>query len=135
MIRRLAADGKTILISSHILSELAEMCDTIGIIERGRMLAVGTVAEIHDLHKTHSEVRVQVITGADELVQWLAANLTVRQPRIEGEQVIFIHDGDAVAEADLLREMVTAGFRVMAFGATRKSLEDVFLQVTRGAIQ
>ena len=46
MIRRLAAEGKTILVSSHILTELAEMCDMVGIIEQGRMLAVGSVAEI-----------------------------------------------------------------------------------------
>ncbi len=46
MIRSLAKQGKTVLVSSHILTELAEMCDTVGIIERGRLLAVGTVEEI-----------------------------------------------------------------------------------------
>jgi ABC-2 type transport system ATP-binding protein len=135
MIRRLAADGKTILISSHILSELAEMVDVIGIIEQGRMLAVGSVAEIHAMHKTHSEVKVRVLGGSDLLAQWLTARGDVQQLNVDGEQVTFAHAGDEQTEADLLRDIMAAGFRVAAFGGTRKSLEDVFMQVTRGAVQ
>jgi ABC-2 type transport system ATP-binding protein len=135
MIRRLAADGKTILISSHILSELAEMVDTIGIIEQGRMLAVGTMAEIHQLHKTESEVRVRVLADPEGLAHWLSANTTVMQIRIDGEHLTFAHAGDEQTEADLLQQMVGAGFRVAAFGGTRKSLEDVFLKVTQGVVQ
>jgi ABC-2 type transport system ATP-binding protein len=135
MIRRLAADGKTILISSHILSELAEMCDTIGIIEQGRMLAVGSVETIHQLHKTHSEVQVRVLDDADNLAAWLNARASVQQLRVEGQLVTFVHDGDERAEAELLREIIGAGFRVAAFGGTRTSLEDVFMRVTTGAVQ
>lgn len=135
MIRSLAADGKTILISSHILSELAEMCDTIGIIEQGKMLAVGSVAEIHSLHRTHSEVRVRVLGGAEGLANWLAANSQVEQVRVDGEHLVFAHQGDEQTEVQLLRSIVAAGFPIAAFGGTRKSLEDVFLQVTRGAVQ
>ena len=135
MIRRLAADGKTILISSHILSELAEMCDTIGIIEQGRMLAVGSVAEIHQLHKTHSEVHVRVLGGGHELAAWLVANSTVREVQTDGEHVTFAHDGDERTETELLKAIIAAGFAVAAFGGTRKSLEEVFMHVTRGAVQ
>ena len=75
MIRQLAADGKTILISSHILTELAEMCDMVGIIERGRLLAVGTVEEIQRqcaAPQTTSS-RSACWTSAEGLAQWLAA--------------------------------------------------------------
>lgn len=132
MIRRLAADGKTVLISSHILSELAEMCDTIGIIDGGRILAVGRVAEIQALHRARREVRVRLLAAGSELVAWLAGNPAIHQPRVEGDAVVFSHDGDEAAEADLLGQMVGAGFRVAAFGSARTSLEDVFLHVTRG---
>ena len=64
MIRQLAADGKTVLVSSHILTELAEMCDVVGIIERGQLLAVGTVAEIQKQQTPHREVKVTVLGGA-----------------------------------------------------------------------
>src|SRR5688572_31067770 len=60
MIRQLAADGKTILVSSHILTELAEMCDMVGIIEKGKLLAVGTVAEIQKEREKHTAVEVEV---------------------------------------------------------------------------
>ena len=61
MIRQLSVDGITVLVRSHILTELAEMCDTVGIIEQGRLLAVGTVDEIQKGKKKQSVVRVQVL--------------------------------------------------------------------------
>ena len=60
MIRALAKQGKTVLISSHILTELAEMCDTVGIIERGQLLAVGTVEEIQGAHGHTPQTHVSV---------------------------------------------------------------------------
>ena len=53
----------------------------------------------------------------------------------EGQTVEFLHDGDSQSEADMLRELVLAGFRVVAFGSREKSLEDVFMQVTEGLLQ
>ena len=61
MIGQLAADGKAILVSSHILTELAEMCDVVAIIEQGRLLAVGTVEEIHRARQTRRCVQLRVL--------------------------------------------------------------------------
>ena len=137
MIRRLAADGKTILVSSHILSELAEMCDTVGIIELGRMLAVGSVEDIH--HGAGAErkrtVRVRVLGGAESLGQWLTQREQIENLNLNGEEALFAHASDAAAEADLLREMIQAGFRVAAFGSQETTLEEVFLRVTEGKVQ
>jgi ABC-2 type transport system ATP-binding protein len=139
MIRRLAANGKTILISSHILSELAEMCDVVGIIEQGKMLAVGSVEEIHKKlatgAKTHTWVRVRVLGGADGLAAWLKHRGDIEQPRIQGEEALFAHDGDDESQAALLRDIVQAGFKVAAFGSQNKTLEEVFMQVTEGRVQ
>jgi ABC-2 type transport system ATP-binding protein len=134
MIRRLAADGKTILISSHILSELAEMCDVVGIIEQGRMLAVGRVQEIQKGQQRHTWVRVRVLGGAEGLAHWLNERGDVQQLSTDGELASFSHTGDEQSEADLLRNMVEAGFRVSAFGSQQRSLEDVFMQVTEGLV-
>jgi ABC-2 type transport system ATP-binding protein len=135
MIRELAAGGKTILISSHILTELAEMCDQVGIIEQGRLLAVGSVEEIQRAQRTHSDVRVRVLGGGGPLQMWLERRTDVEQIDVDGELVHFSHQGDRRAEAALLKEMVQAGFEIVEFGCRQKSLEDVFMQVTRGAVQ
>jgi ABC-2 type transport system ATP-binding protein len=137
MIRRLAADGKTVLVSSHILTELAEMCDVVGIIEQGRILAVGSVADIqrNDPKQQHSWVRARILGGAEAVGTWLLARGDVQELKMDGETITFAHAGDENSEADLLGEMIAAGFRVVAFGSHQRSLEDVFLQVTAGLVQ
>jgi ABC-2 type transport system ATP-binding protein len=135
MIGQLAADGKAILISSHILTELAEMCDTVAIIEQGRLLAVGSLEEIHRARQTRRSVQLQILGGAEEAANWLGRRADVHDLRLEGEEIEFLHDGDQQSEAGILRELILAGFRVSAFGSRAKSLEDVFMQVTEGLVQ
>ena len=139
MIRKLAAAGKTVLISSHILTELAEVCDTVGIIERGRLLAVGAVDEIrhprHTTKQSQNVVEVRLIGDTAAAAQWLATNAGVEQLQTDGQKLSFLFGGDLQQQADLLRAMVLADFRVAAFGSRRQSLEDVFMQVTEGLVQ
>lgn len=135
IIRRLAAEGKTVLISSHILTELAEMCDAVGIIERGRLLAVGTVDEIQKAQPGQNAVRLRVLGEVEPLLAWLQERIVLHQYRTDGQQLMFTHDGDRESEADLLRDLVMAGFRIAEFGSDRRSLEDVFMQVTKGQVQ
>jgi ABC-2 type transport system ATP-binding protein len=134
MIGQLAADGKAILISSHILTELAEMCDTVAIIEQGKLLAVGSVDEIHLAQQPERLVQLTVLGGAAALASWLEQR-SVRGIEIDGEIARFRHDGSAEEEAELLREMILVGFRVAAFGSQTKTLEEVFMQVTEGLVQ
>jgi ABC-2 type transport system ATP-binding protein len=137
MIRKLAADGKTVLISSHILTELAEICDSVGILEQGRLLATGSVEEIQGQHHREPQnvVEIRVLDDAQPLAQWLAEHEQVEQLRTDGRLVRFFHAGDPPAQAELLRAVVEAGFQVVAFGARRQSLEDVFMKVTEGLVQ
>jgi ABC-2 type transport system ATP-binding protein len=135
MISRLADDGKAILVSSHILTELAEMCDRVGIIEQGRLVAVGSVAEISAGVQLHSIVHVRVLKDGERLQKWLAARDDVSDLRVDGTLSIFNYAGDRASEATLLREMVESGLPVVEFGAKHKSLEDVFLHVTEGRVQ
>ncbi len=135
MIGHLAAEGKSILVSSHILTELAEMCDTVAIIEQGRLLAVGTVDEIHRARQTHRTVQIRVLADAEGVCNWLAQQSELHDVHRAGETIEFRHEGDQEVEADLLRQLVTAGFRVAAFGSRTESLEDVFMRVTEGLVQ
>src|SRR4051795_7407785 len=84
MIRQLAADGKTVLVSSHILTELAEMCDVVGIIEAGQILAVGSVADIQRRGPQRSWVRMRLLGGNGSLGEWLAARGDVEEVKIDG---------------------------------------------------
>ena len=139
MIRALAASGKTILVSSHILTELAEICDRVGIIELGRLIAVGTVDEIELGSAQDAEVRTTVRTrllnSPETLVKWLAARPGVTDVRVEVDFVRCSIEGGRGEQVQLLREMVLAGFEVADFSGPTSSLEEVFMHVTRGAVQ
>ncbi|WP_153555190.1 ABC transporter ATP-binding protein [Roseimaritima sediminicola] len=135
MIRALAAEGKTILISSHILTELAEMCDSVGIIERGCLLATGTVEEIRrQLRKTRN-ILVRILGDVAPAVKLLQPHPAVDQ--LEGERGLIrfhLHGGDDV-QVELLRILTDARIDVLDYATVDESLEDVFLQITQGHVQ
>lgn len=135
MIGRLADNGKTVLISSHILTELAEMCHRVGIIERGRLLAVGTVDEISAQTHTRSDVRLRVLRDAEPLINYLQARADVSDVSTRNGHVLLTHDGGPEEQAALLRQLVDSGFPVVEFASRTKSLEDVFMHVTEGRVQ
>ncbi|MHC4398847.1 MAG: ABC transporter ATP-binding protein [Planctomycetota bacterium] len=136
MIRTLADEGKAILISSHILTELAEICDVVGIIEMGRLVAVGSVDDIRNQGQSpQNMVEIRLLDGTTDLANWLEGQSGVSQIRQDGPALRFLHAGKPEDEADLLKAIIEAGFRVVAFGSRQTSLEDVFLQVTKGLVQ
>jgi ABC-2 type transport system ATP-binding protein len=135
MIGQLAADGKAILVSSHILTELAEMCHRVAIIEQGKLLAVGTVDEIQHGNRTQRSVKVRVLSDGEKLAAFLQARDDLLQITCDQNTVRFLHDADEATEVELLKQLVQAGFPVIEFGSQPKSLEEVFMQVTKGRVQ
>jgi ABC-2 type transport system ATP-binding protein len=136
MIRGLAADGKALLVSSHILTELGEMCDAIGIIERGELIISGTVAEIKNKLRPHIDVLVTLIDNGPGLAQWLEGKPHVShiQPLERLVRFQFSSDSEQL-QAELLRSIIQAEFPVLEYATESRSLEDVFLQITTGAVQ
>ena len=135
MVGKLARErNKTVLVSSHILTELAEMCDRVGIIERGQLMAVGSVEEIQRGHDARREVRVRVLGTAGVTVGWLES-IEATDIRVDGELAWFSHHGQREDEVRILRQMIEAGFAVAEFHSHSRSLEDVFMHVTKGAVQ
>src|SRR4029450_1215032 len=87
LIRELAADGKTVLLSSHILTELSEICDAVAVIEKGKILATGTIEEIMTGLRQHRVLCVRLRSGKDEatrfpLQQPGGARVPHAQPRV-----------------------------------------------------
>ncbi|SMP74816.1 ABC-2 type transport system ATP-binding protein [Neorhodopirellula lusitana] len=149
MIRELADRGKTILISSHILTELAEMCDSVGIIEQGQLLATGSVEDIQRQRNQTREIVIRILDRAEEAAAAIQKSRhphhiagpesdTGGQPAdviVDGELVRFEFEGDTRAQAELVSWLVNQGFAIAEVTAHKKSLEDVFLQVTEGLVQ
>ena len=135
MISRLAQSGKAVLISSHILTELAEISDKVAIIETGKLLAVGTMEEISSRSETVSRVRLRTLGESRPLVDWLARRDDVTEIVVDGHLVMLTHDGGPEEQAELLKEIVESGISIVEFASKTKSLEDVFLHVTEGRLQ
>lgn len=135
MIQQLAAEGTTVLVSSHILTELAEMCDQVGIIERGKLLAVGSVEEIRRTMRGHLRVRVIPLNQQAEIAVWLSQREGVSELAQEGNAIHFSLQGGETEQSQLLTAMIQSGFPILEFAAHTESLEDVFMKITTGAVQ
>lgn len=140
IIRSLAADGKTILISSHILTELAEMCDRVGILEKGCLLATDSVDQMRRRTQTTHNILVRFAGDDTEAkIQSAVAILAEleRVSRVEPKEraIEFVLAGDQSEQADILQRLTDARLGVSEFRVCDQSLEDVFLKVTSGQIQ
>lgn len=136
----LARRNKAILISSHILTELTEICDGVVIIERGRILEVGTIEEVLRKLTPRRTIVVRLVDGAHaevqtRLVRELLQTPAVENPRPVNSEVHFELAGDEAAASEVLRSLVAKGFRVAEFRQTRVNLEDVFMKITTGSVQ
>lgn len=129
VIRDFADDGGTVLVSSHILSEMDEFCTSIGIMERGQMVVSGKVDEIAAKVLDQAIVDIEVVSGSDALLKVLARHGIDAEPDEAKQRFAIPFDGDDRAASDLLTELVNAGVRVSSFTRKRESLEDVFLQI------
>ncbi|MCC6796603.1 MAG: ABC transporter ATP-binding protein [Candidatus Hydrogenedentes bacterium] len=134
LLKTLQGMGKTILISSHILSELGDMCNKIGIIEHGTLLAAGDFREILNTLQQEREVRIEVLEGEDAAMKILEATPGVTSLERSGSEFNFVSQLDRIALANLNTALVTGGVKVLSFSQEEGTLEDVFLHVTKGGL-
>ncbi len=135
LLRELKRMGKTIMISSHILSELEQMCDHVGIIERGKMVFSGTMEEIRQRMGLARQFRIRVpaddVDRAAELLTALPQMASVRP----GEGYLDVTLADtAVADGIIARTLVGAEIDVLAIMPRELRLDDAFLQLTKGLV-
>jgi len=134
LLRELRTLGKTILISSHILPELEELCTSVGIIDRGSLLAHGRVAEIERRLRVGAVFRVRVL-GEGEALE-AARDHFVAEPDVASVEILadgmleLGFRGDDAAGARLLARAVEAGLPIASFARAASDLEELFLQVT-----
>ena len=131
----LAEQGKAILVSSHILTELSEICNGAVIIEQGRMLRAGRMDQIISSDSLDRTVVIRCEGAAEELHRELIQTPLVREARLVGSAVeADITGGDQIC-AELLRHLVLRQLRVVEFHQRQADLEDVFMTVTKGQVQ
>ncbi len=137
LLRELRSLGKTILVSSHILPELEELCTSVAIIDRGRVLAHGRVADIERRLRVGAVYRVRVLGEAPQVEAaraWFGARPDVATADLlaDGQIELGFH-GDDEAAAQLLADAVGNGGRIVSFARAASDLEELFLQVTAPA--
>jgi len=135
LIRELAADGKTILLSSHILTELAEMCDTVAVIDKGRLLATGTVSEILARLRPRRVLSVRLAGPQDRLERFLLEQPGIANVHEIGGRLHFDLEGGDDEQVALVSRLVAAGFPILEFAAHQAGLEDLFIELTEGSPQ
>jgi len=132
---------KTVLISSHILTELGEICDSVAIIEAGRLLASGTMTEINQAQRASegradgSAISVRVLRDAEKLEHLLCQEPSVRNVELADRVATFEFTGVESELSAILTRLVRADLEVVEFRGRVDSLEDAFMAITKGITQ
>jgi ABC-2 type transport system ATP-binding protein len=129
-LRKLASAGATVFVSSHILSELSEMCSSLCVMNRGRLLATGTVDQVRNqLGSTTRTLTATLLGRYEQAASWLTSQPAIHDVRITGQQVVFGFTGNDEAQADLMEGLIRLGIRMRAFEEKRSSFEDILVDV------
>lgn len=129
ILQQLGAEGKAIIISSHILVELSEFCTSIGIMEKGRMVMSGRVADIAAQVMGKAAMWAEVINGAEICHNLLASNELVSDILLEGDFFTFAFAGNQAEAGELLANLIAQGVRIASYGRKKDDLEELFLRV------
>lgn len=134
LLKELRRMGKTILISSHILTELADCCTSIGIIERGQMLMHGPIDEVYRRIRGNRMVEIKFVDGMDLGLAIIRSSPHTRDVQIEDHQVLVEMAAEDDDVANLLHQLTSSGIRLRSFHEKDPTLEDVFMLVTKGLV-
>ena len=141
LLRELKNMGKTIFFSSHILSEVADICTSIAILEAGQLVAFGDMEDMKRQLRAHRLIEVRVIGPLQPLQEFLlqqpaiGAVLTAPDTDLPHDVLRFDFAGDDQALHTLLANMITTGIPVVSFTEETGDLEDVFLHATKGIVR
>jgi ABC-2 type transport system ATP-binding protein len=129
ILRRLASEGKTILISSHILAEMNEFCTSVAIMERGQLVVSGRIDEVNARIMGDSVLSVEVLGETETFLRLVAEDTGAGPVERKGSAMEFRYRGNAEEASVLLTRLVGAGVRVASFARRKDNLEELFLKV------
>jgi len=134
LLKELRRMGKTILISSHILTELADCCTSIGIIERGQLLMHGPIAEVYRRIQRNRTIEIRFLEKQELGLSILRSMPETLDVRVDNQNVTAELAADDQQLAGLLERLVAQGVRMHSFAEKDPTLEDVFMLVTKGLV-
>lgn len=134
LLKELRRMGKTILISSHILTELADCCTSIGIIERGRLLMYGPIDDVYRRIRGNRTIVIRFLEKEEVGISIIRSMAETREVQVENGKVTAELEADDDQIAALMQRLVAEGVRMYSFADKEPTLEDVFMLVTKGAV-
>jgi ABC-2 type transport system ATP-binding protein len=134
LLKRLGGRGKTIMVSSHILPELADVCNKIGIIERGELLVNTNVAEVMRKVRDHLVINIEVNENQDKAAKLLEQHTAVSSIEIKNNviRVSLLKGQNADNYCELPTILVQNGFKIRSFKEDEINLETAFMTLTKG---
>lgn len=136
LLRKLADQGKTILVSSHVLTELEDLCDEIGIMRNGKMVVCGSLEEITQSKHTQRTLEIELLKSFPELPQWVEQHATLSGLKETNESKThfqIIHSGGREEVSEILSQMIGLGVEVASFTTRKSKVEDLFLEIESGS--
>jgi ABC-2 type transport system ATP-binding protein len=134
LLRKLHGKGKTIFITSHILSDLEEVCTSIAVIENGRLLRVGRLADVMRDGRTVRRIRIRLASADGTIDSRLAARSGVTELRTEPAGVEFSFSGSDADLAELVRALVSDGALVCGVHEVSENLEELYFRISDGTL-
>jgi ABC-2 type transport system ATP-binding protein len=134
LLKELRRMGKTILISSHILSELADCCTSIGIIERGKLLMHGPIDEVYRRIRSNRIVEIKVLDRLESALSIVRSRPETLNVQTTDHTITAELAAEDEQLASLMEQLLAGGVRMRSFGEKDPTLEDVFMLVTKGLV-
>ncbi|GAB5406752.1 MAG: ABC transporter ATP-binding protein [Aureliella sp.] len=134
LLKELRRMGKTVLISSHILSELADCCSSIGIIERGELLMHGTIDSVYRKLRRNRQVEIRFNENMEAGISVLRSRPEMRDIEIRESRVVVELEADDEQLSEIMQQLLAQGVTFHSFSDKEPTLEDVFMMVTKGLV-
>ena len=135
LLKNLHSMGKTIVISSHILSELSEMCNSIGIMNHGQLITAGRIEDIMRQISGGKRTHIQIISGMETATRILREQVGVRIESVRENEIIVLFNGADEEISALIGHMIQNQVILAGFYREQGSLESLFMQLTGGDAQ
>jgi ABC-2 type transport system ATP-binding protein len=135
LLKRLGQLKKTIIVSSHILPELADVCNKVGIIEKGVLFANGPVSDVMKQVRQAIILNIRVQSETDRAAKLLEQHDQVASVKIDDGTLIVQLKQGVLDYSDIPTQIIAGGFKLTLFREEELNLETAFMELTKGLVQ